>query len=102
MEEAKQELEVVIKTVIAEEDACHVILVHIQPKKLQRLLIIEYWANEEVFVGPHMQTAHRQNFLKKAEAFLDGEAEFSFLEGDLSCSMKVYLKLLTSHVRNRE
>jgi quinol monooxygenase YgiN len=77
MEEAKRQLEAVIKTVMAHEPACHGIRVHIDRKKL-RLLIIEYWDSEEVFIGPHMQTPHMQTFLKKAETFLDGAAEFSF------------------------
>jgi quinol monooxygenase YgiN len=42
------------------------------------MLIVEQWSSEEVFVGPHMQTPHMQTFLKTAENFLDGEAEFSF------------------------
>lgn len=78
IEMAKRELEAVIKTVMANEPACHGIRVHDDPKNPQRLLIIEYWDSEEVFTGPHMQTPHMQTFLKKAEAFLDGAAEFGF------------------------
>jgi|SRR5688572_6234566 len=78
IEEAKRELEAVIKIVMAQENACHGVRVHVQPKQPQRLLIIERWDSEEVFTGPHMQTPHMQTFLKKAETFLDGVAEFSF------------------------
>jgi quinol monooxygenase YgiN len=42
------------------------------------MLIIEHWDSEEIFVGPHMQTPHMQTFLKAAEEFLDGEANFGF------------------------
>jgi quinol monooxygenase YgiN len=75
---ARRELEAVIRTVIAEEPACHGIRVHEDPKSPERLLIIEDWDSEEIFTGPHMQTPHMQSFLKKAEGFLDGVAEFNF------------------------
>jgi quinol monooxygenase YgiN len=75
---ARQELEAVIKIVMASEPACHGIRVHEDPKNPQRLLIIEQWDSEEIFNGPHMQTPHMQAFLKKAEGFLDGAAEFAF------------------------
>jgi quinol monooxygenase YgiN len=78
MEMAKRELEAIIKTVMANETACHGIRVHDDPKNPQRLLIIEYWDSEEVFAGPHMESPHMQTFLKTAEAFLDGVAEFGF------------------------
>ena len=78
IEMARRELEANIKTVMANEPACHGIRVHDDPKNPQRLLIIEYWNSEEVFTGPHMQTPHMQTFLKTAEEFLDGVAEFGF------------------------
>ena len=75
---AKRELAANIKIVMANEPACHGITVHEDPKNPQRLLIIEEWDSEEIFNGPHMQTPHMQSFLKKAEGFLDGAAEFGF------------------------
>jgi quinol monooxygenase YgiN len=78
VETAKRELEAVIKIVMANEPACHGIRVHDDPKNPRRLLIVEHWDSEEVFTGPHMQTPHMQKFLKTAEGFLDGEAEFGF------------------------
>lgn len=75
---ARRELEAVIKTVMDNEPACHGIRVHEDPKNPQRLLIVETWDSEEIFSGPHMQTPHMQSFLKKAEGFLDGVAEFGF------------------------
>jgi quinol monooxygenase YgiN len=75
---ARRELEAVIQIVMANEPACHGIRVHEDPKNPQRLLIIENWESEEIFTGPHMQTPHMQVFLKKAEEFLDGVAEFGF------------------------
>src|SRR6187399_570719 len=75
---AKRELEAVIKTVMASEPACHGIRVHEDSRDPQRLLIIENWDSEEIFTGPHMQTPHMQSFLKRAQEFLDGAADFSF------------------------
>ncbi len=78
LDTARRELEAVIKTVLANEPACHGIRVHEDPRNPQRLMIIEHWESEEIFTGPHMQTPHMQSFLKKAEGFLDGVAEFGF------------------------
>lgn len=75
---AKRELGAVIKIVVAEEPACQGIRVHEDPMNPRRLLIIERWDSKEIFSGPHMQTPHMQSFLKKAEGFLDGAAEFTF------------------------
>ena len=78
LDTARRELEAIIKTVMANEPGCHGIRVHEDSKNAQRLMIIEHWESEEVFAGPHMQTPHMQAFLKKAEGFLDGVAEFGF------------------------
>ncbi len=78
IEMARHALEANIKLVTELEPACRGIYVHDDPKDPQRLLIIEYWESEEAFTGPHMQTPHMQTFLKTAEGFLDGAADFSF------------------------
>jgi quinol monooxygenase YgiN len=78
LETARAELAAIIKIVMANEPACRGIRVHEDSKHPRRLLIIESWDSEEIFTGPHMQTPHMQSFLKTAEGFLDGVAEFSF------------------------
>jgi quinol monooxygenase YgiN len=78
MEIAKRELNTVIKTVIEQESACRGIQVYDDPGNPQRLLIIEKWNSKEIFLGPHMQTPHMIAFMKVAESFLDGKAEFTF------------------------
>ena len=75
---AKRELAAIIETVLADEPACHGIAVHEDSRNPHRLMIIENWDSEEIFTGPHMQTPHMQSFLKRAEGFLDGVAEFGF------------------------
>jgi quinol monooxygenase YgiN len=77
-EAAKRELAAVIEIVMSKEPACRGIRVHEDPRNPQRLMIIEHWDSEEIFTGPHMQMPHMQSFLKKAEGFLDGVADFSF------------------------
>ena len=78
MQMAKRELQSVISTVLREEEACRDIHVHEDPQNDNKLLIIEHWDNKEVVLGPHMQTPHMVEFLKVAESFLEGQAEFSF------------------------
>ncbi len=78
IEFARQEFEANIKLVMDNEPACYGIRVHDDPKQPHRLLIIEKWESIEVFTGPHMQTPYSQRFLKTAEEFLDGAADFSF------------------------
>ena len=80
---ARQELEAVIKTVMANESACHGIRVLVDSKAPHRLLIIEQWDSEEVFSGPHMQTPHMQAFLRTAQTFLEGAADFGFWREEL-------------------
>jgi quinol monooxygenase YgiN len=75
---ARRELEGVIKEVMANESACRGIRVHDDPKSPHRLLIVEQWDSEEQFSGLHMQQPHMQAFLKTAETFLEGQAEFGF------------------------
>ncbi|MBX3620497.1 MAG: antibiotic biosynthesis monooxygenase [Rhizobacter sp.] len=78
LSEARSALEGVIRKVMSLEPACRGIRVHEDPKRPERWLIVERWDSEAVFSGPHMQQPHMQAFLKTAETFLDGAAEFTF------------------------
>jgi len=84
MEVAIRELKTVIKIVMLQEKACQGIWIHQDPDNPKRLLIIENWESKEIFLGPHMQTAHMIAFMKTAESFLDGKAEFNFWNEVLS------------------
>ena len=75
---ARRELETVIGIVMATEPACRGIRVHEDPEDPRRWLIVERWESKAVFTGPHMQMPHMQAFLKTAEEFLDGAADFAF------------------------
>jgi quinol monooxygenase YgiN len=88
IEIARHALEANIRIVMEREPACHGIYVHDDPKNPQRLLIIEYWESEDAFTGAHMQTPHMQTFLKTAEGFLDGVADFSFWREVIATSKK--------------
>lgn len=76
--DARQALEAVIRQVMANEPACRGIRVHEDPRLPQRWLIVEQWDSEEAFTGPHMQQPHMLAFLKTAETFLEGPADFAF------------------------
>lgn len=78
LEMARRELEAIIKTVLANEPACHGIRVHEDSKNPRRLMIIENWDSEAIFTGPHIQTPHMQAFLKRFEGLLDGVASYDF------------------------
>jgi quinol monooxygenase YgiN len=77
-ENAREEFATIIKTVVTKEAACHGIDLHLDPENPDRLLLIEYWDSKEAFTGPHMQTAHMQAFLQRAQAFLAATPEFGF------------------------
>jgi len=78
LEVARQELKAVIRQVMALEPACKGIRVLEATDAPYRWLIVEQWEREEVFSGPHMQQPHMRAFMKTAETFLDGKAEFAF------------------------
>ena len=78
METAKEALHKVISTVLETEKACQQIEVFDDPDNPQQLLIIEAWDSKEVFLGPHMETAHMQAFMKLAASFIQGQPEFTF------------------------
>lgn len=81
---ARRELQAVIGQVMALEPACRGIRVHEDPRNPARWLIVEQWASEAEFSGPHMQQPHMQAFLQTAETFLDGRADFAFWRETLS------------------
>jgi quinol monooxygenase YgiN len=76
--DARSALHAVIQQVKAREPACRGIRVHEDPRQPHRWLIVEQWDSEDAFAGPHMQQPHMQAFLKLAESFLDGKADFAF------------------------
>ena len=75
---ARQEFSAIIKTVVANEAACHGIDLLLDPEDPNRLFLIEYWDSKEAFIGPHMQTPHMQTFLERAQTFLAGPPDFRF------------------------
>jgi len=78
LEGARRELKAVIRQVMALEPACTGIRVHEAPDAPHRWLIVERWESQAAFSGPHMQQPHMQAFMKTAETFLDGKADFAF------------------------
>lgn len=78
LDHARRELKAVIAQVLAKEPACRGIRVHEAADGPQRWLIVEQWASQEAFTGPHMQQPHMQTFMQVAQTFLDGQANFGF------------------------
>ena len=78
IEVARREFTAIIATVVTNESACHAIRLQQDIDDPYRLLLIEEWDSKEAFTGPHMQTAHMQAFLQRAQGFLAGDPEFRF------------------------
>src|SRR5688572_5704229 len=78
IDDARREFTSIIATVAANEAACHGIRLHEDVDDPHRLLLIEEWDSKEAFTGPHMQTAHMQAFLQRAQSFVSAAPEFRF------------------------
>jgi quinol monooxygenase YgiN len=78
MDRARREFTAIIRTVVANESACHAIRLQQDIDDPYRLLLIEEWDSKEAFTGPHMQTPHMQAFLEGAQGFLAAAPEFRF------------------------
>ena len=78
---AKDELEALVKVVLAEEPACRGIWIHENTSAPEQLLLIERWTDEASYTGPHMQTPHIRAFMTRARDFSAGPPEISFWRG---------------------
>lgn len=72
---ARDELAKLIATVGSVEHDCHGIRLLQDTTDPDRLLLIEQWASEAAFTGPHMTTSHLQAFMQRAPGFLAGPPE---------------------------
>lgn len=75
---AKREISALVATVQANEPACGGITMLQDAAEPSRFTLIEHWPSQEVFLGPHMEQAHIQDFIRNAAAFLAGPPEISF------------------------
>jgi quinol monooxygenase YgiN len=78
IDEAQREFRSIIATVVTNETACRGIRLQEDVDDPHRLLLIEEWDSKDAFTGPHMQTAHMQAFLQRAQDFLAATPEFRF------------------------
>jgi quinol monooxygenase YgiN len=76
--DARRDFTSIIATVVANEAACHGIRLQEDIDDPHRLLLIEEWESKDAFNGPHMETAHMQAFLQRAQSFLAAAPEFRF------------------------
>ena len=78
---ARDELDALVKVVLAEEPACRGIWIHENTSAPEQLLLIERWTDEASYTGPHMQTPHIRAFMTRARDFIAGPPEISFWRG---------------------
>jgi quinol monooxygenase YgiN len=67
-----------VASVVAQESACLGIALCQDPADPTRFLLYERWADRAVYLGPHMQTPHLQQFIRRAQEFLVGPPEITF------------------------
>ncbi len=59
------------------------IVIHVDPADKTKILLYEEWSNGGYYKGDHLKTAHLQQFMIDARAFLAGPPEISFWEKDM-------------------
>lgn len=77
-DEARREIGTLVATVLAQEPECRGITFLQDAADPTRFVLIERWPSQELFLGPHMQQPHIQQFIRKAGTFLAGPPDISF------------------------
>jgi len=67
-----------VRAVVSGEPACGGIEILQELDAPERITLIERWPSREVFLGPHMQQPHIQDFIRGAGEFLAGPPQISF------------------------
>ena len=75
---AKREIGDLVAAVQTVESDCAGITMLQDAGDPTRLMLIEHWPSQEIFLGPHMQQPHIQSFIQNAGAFLAGPPDISF------------------------
>ena len=78
VETAEREIAALIATVQSVEPDCRGISMLQDSSDPTRILLIEHWTSQEIFLGPHMQQPHIQSFIHAAGAFLAGPPDITF------------------------
>ncbi len=69
---AARKLSALVKAVVAGEPTCRGITMCVDPADPARFLLYERWSDRSYYFGPHMETAHLQQFMAEAPEFLVG------------------------------
>ena len=77
-ENAKQEIAKLVSTVLAKEQECGGVTLLQDLNDPTRFTLIEKWPSQELFLGPHMQQKHIQDFIQGAGRFLAGPPDITF------------------------
>ena len=67
-----------VREVISGEPACGGIEILQELDAPERITLVEPWPSREVFLGPHMQQSHIQDFIRGAGELLAGPPQISF------------------------
>jgi quinol monooxygenase YgiN len=77
-ETARRELAALIDKVVASEPDCRGIQLLVDEDDDARFLLYERWTGRAAYTGPHMQTAHIQEFITKAPSFMAGPPAITY------------------------
>jgi len=75
---ARRELAALIEKVVASEPDCLGIQLLVDEDDDTRFLLYERWTGRAAYTGPHMQTAHIQEFITKAPSFMAGPPAITY------------------------
>ncbi|MEZ5312732.1 MAG: antibiotic biosynthesis monooxygenase [Thermoanaerobaculia bacterium] len=75
---ARAAIAALVRTVLAAEPDCGGIEVLHDLDDAAATTLVEHWPSREIYLGPHMQQPHLQEFIRSAGAFLAGPPDISF------------------------
>ena len=77
-ETARREIAALVAAVLSAEPECRGITMLQANDDPARFMLVERWPTRELFLGPHMQQPHIQDFISRGGAFLAGPPDISF------------------------
>jgi quinol monooxygenase YgiN len=78
IDEALAAIGALVSTVEALEPDCIGISMLQDTSEATHITLVEQWASQQIFLGPHMQQPHIQSFIQRAASFLKAPPEITF------------------------
>ena len=75
---ALRELTALVSVVRAAEPDCTGITIVGSEDQIGHIVLIETWTSREAYAGPHLQTPHIQDFIKRSGSFMAGPPEITY------------------------